>query len=281
MTMPYEEYNRKITDYGNGKIVIVAYHTPQLRLFGLQNLGGANELSEKSDEAQAERTKKQIHAIKRRIKGYALVNDFRWFATLTIDPKKIDSLNYEVSKTILLKWCRYMRDRYGKFNYLIVPELHKSGAMHFHSLLGDIPAKFNEAIYAKTKKPLIRNGRQIYNLADWDYGFSDCERISNPERTASYITKYVTKDLMNNKNMFGKKRYFVSQGLKKPEVTFEMSNNEDLKKFTPNYGIIDTDEQGRNYIDKGLYRLSRDKMGHFNQESKDYLFKGKNKEMRD
>ncbi|QHS02487.1 rolling circle replication-associated protein [Pediococcus acidilactici] len=275
------EYNRKITDYGNGKVEIVAYHKPQQRLIGMSHRGGLNEKSEISDQAQLERTKKQIYDIKRRIKGYALANDFMWFGTLTINPKKGDRFNYDVAKSMLLKWCRWMRDRYGKFEYLIVPELHKSGAVHFHSLLGDIPAQFNEAKNPKTDKLLIRNGRQIYNLKDWKNGFSDCEKIVDPDRTASYITKYITKDLMNSKEMFAKKRYFNSQGLKKPKVKLELTDNSDLKNFTPNFGVVDIDEYGKNYVDKGIYRLSHDKQGDFYQDDKNYIFKSKNKKVSD
>ena len=37
-----------------------------------------------------------------------------------------------------------MRDRHGQFSYLLIPELHKSGAVHFHGLLGNVPADFVE-----------------------------------------------------------------------------------------------------------------------------------------
>lgn len=274
--MELKEYTRKTTDFGNGMLEVVTYNQVQTRLIGINHLGGATDKSEISDEAQKARTKKQMHAIKRKIRGYALANPFEWFITLTIDPKEFNSLNYEAAKTLILKWCRWMRDRYEKFDYLIIPELHKSGAVHFHGLLGNVPASFVEANHPKTGQSIIRNGRQIYNLDDWKYGFSDCEKIISRERTASYMTKYITKELMTDKSMFCKKRYFNSKGLKKPEVTLDLIDNNDLSNFTPNFGVIETDKLGNNQLAKGVYNLIVDKKtGKINQISDKYLLVAK------
>ena len=269
----FEEYNRKTVDFGNGRIEVVAYHSPQLKYLG-NNRRSALPTKKPvlSDEAQEERTRKQVYAIRRRIKWYALSNDFRWFVTLTFDPEKIDSFNFEIAKKAILKWCRLMRDRYKRFDYIIIPELHQSGAVHFHGLLGDVSANFVEATHPRTGKPLVRHDRQVYNLTDWEYGFSDCEQIESPERAASYITKYVTTALLTNKEMYNKKRYFNSQGLHKPDVSYAMEDNEELKDFTPNFGVIDTDSTGKNFIDKGIYNLNRDsETGEFTQSDTDYL----------
>ncbi len=144
-------YNRRTTDYGNGKIEIVSYYFPRPRYIERGKPPSDRE-AETTDKAQEGRTHKQIHAIRRRIKGYAFSNDFRWFVTLTFNPEKVDSFDYETAKTTLLKWCRKMRDRHEKFDYLIIPELHKSGAVHFHGLLGDIPNCFKEAANPKKRE---------------------------------------------------------------------------------------------------------------------------------
>lgn len=271
----YEIYNRRTTDYGNGKIEIAAYHCPRFRHMGSVGTPSGRE-TETSDKAQEERTKRQVYAIRRRIKGYAFSNNFRWFVTLTFNPEKVDSLDYETAKNTLLKWCRRMRDRYKQFDYLMIPELHKSGAVHFHGLLGDIPASFVEAANPKNGKTIIRQGRQVFNLTDWEYGFSDCEEIESPERAASYITKYVTTALLADKKMYNKKRYFNSQGLKKPAVTFGMNDNADLDGFTPNFGVIETGMDGRNIINIGIYNLEEDqKTGALSQTDTSYFISAK------
>ncbi|MGO0154613.1 rolling circle replication-associated protein [Leuconostoc mesenteroides] len=274
--MDLKEYTRKTTDFGNGMLEVVTYNRVQTRLTGVSHLGGATDKSEISDEAQTARTKKQTYAIKRKIRGYALANPFEWFVTLTIDPQKDNSFDYEIAKISLLKWCRWMRNKYEKFDYLVIPELHKSGAVHFHGLLGDISANFIEAKNPKTGKSIIRNERQVYNLNDWKHGFSDCEKIISRERTASYITKYITKELMTDKSMFRKNRYFNSTGLKKPEVTLEIDDNSDLISFIPNFGVIETDKLGNNHLEKGIYNLTIDKdTGTINQTSDSYLLVAK------
>lgn len=271
----YEEYNRRTTDYGNGRIEVAAYHFPKLRYVGSGRTPSGRE-AETSDQAQEERTRQQMYAIRRKIKGYAFSNDFRWFVTLTFDPKKVDSADYETAKNTLLKWCRKMRDRHRQFAYLMIPELHKSGAVHFHGLLGDIPAKFEEAANSKTGMPLIRHGRQVYNLTEWKYGFSDCEEIESPERAASYITKYVTSALLTDKQMYHKKRYFNSQGLAKPVVAYSMSDNADLDSFTPNFGVVETDEDGINHLEIGIYNLAKNQeTGALSQTDESYLITAK------
>lgn len=276
-----KEYNRRTTDYGNGRIEVVTYHCPRFRNTGSRIIPDNRE-DETTDQAQEERTRQQMYAIRRKIKGYALSNDFHWFVTLTFDPKKIDSFHYETAKDTLLKWCRKMRDecreKNKSFDYLMIPELHKSGAVHFHGLLGDIPAKFEKAVNPKTGMPLIRHDRQVYNLTKWKSGFSDCEEIESPERAASYITKYVTSALLTDKQMYQKKRYFNSQGLAKPDVSYSMNDNDnaDLNRFTPNFGVVETDENGTNYLEVGIYNLVKDKeTGALSQTDTDYLITAK------
>lgn len=254
-----EEYNRKTVDYGNGQIEIVAYHNEKVKRVNIElSSSGRKKQPKLTDEAQEKRTSQQVHAIRRRIKGYALMNDFKWFVTLTFNLDKINSFDFTLVKKELLKWCRRMRDRYGKFDYLLIPELHKSGAVHFHGLLGNVPADFMEALNPKTRKTVMRHDRQVYNLIDWEYGFSDCEMIESPEKAASYITKYVTTALLTDKKMYQQKRYYNSQGLKKPAITFELADNTELEKFTPNFGLVETDSNGKNIVDIGIYKLTTD-----------------------
>lgn len=272
-------YNRRTTDYGNGRIEVAAYHTPRLRCAESDRTPSGTRAGT-TDQEQEERTRRQVYAIRRRIKGYALSNDFHWFLTLTFNPEKVDSADYETAKNTLLKWCRKMRDkcreRDKRFDYLMIPELHKSGAVHFHGLLGDIPANFEEAKNSKTGKPLIRHGRQVYNLTEWEYGFTDCEKIESPEKAASYITKYVTSALLTDRQMYQKKRYFNSQGLARPAVAYGMSDNADLEGFTPNFGVVGTDKDGMNHLEVGIYNLAKNqKTGALSQTDESYLITAK------
>lgn len=82
----------------------------------------------------------------------------------------------------------------------------------------------------------------------------------------------MTAALLTDKKMYNKKRYFNSQGLAKPDVTFGMNDNTDLDSFTPNFGVIETDEDGRNVIETGIYNLTADlETGALSQTDTDYL----------
>lgn len=60
----------------------------------------------------------------------ALANDFRWFVTLTLAPDKVD--RYDAGEVVrkLSQWCNNQVKRRG-LKYVLVPERHKDGALHF------------------------------------------------------------------------------------------------------------------------------------------------------
>ena len=103
------------------------------------------------------------------------------------------------------------------FQYVLIPELYKDGAIHFHGLcnFGDI--RIVRAVNPKTGLPLSTGrGQPIFNMLDWKLGFSTCIPIDeNYERTCNYLTKYITKD---TDKILGK-WYLSSRNLiKKPEI---------------------------------------------------------------
>lgn len=80
---------------------------------------------------------------------------------------------------------------------------------------------------------------------------------------------------MTDKEMFRKKRYFNSKGLKKPKIDYINAETDNLKKFIPNFGIVETDENGNNVLDKVIYKLEQDSTGQLVQKTNDYLIKAK------
>lgn len=91
------------------------------------------------------------------------------------------SHDIEVCKEAVTRWlkrCRYHLTQKGghEFRYLVVPERHKSGAWHVHSLMhSDTDLRY-------------RTYREC-----WDDGFSYA-RVGD-QNSASYVTKYVSKTL--------------------------------------------------------------------------------------
>lgn len=148
---------------------------------------------------------------KNMIYDYARSNDFEWFVTMTFNPEKVDSFDYSACSRKLSDWIKNVRRRYSPdIRYLFVPELHKSGRYHFHGLLGEIGTL-----------PLVDSGKRdhdqvIYNIDNYKLGFTTATKILDKQRTATYIGKYITKELSGH--IRGKKRYWNSKNLMTPKI---------------------------------------------------------------
>ena len=84
--------------------------------------------------------------------------------------------------------------------YITVPEFQKRGAVHYHLLMNC---------------PYI-DSTVLFRL--WGQGFVKINRIDNVDNIGAYITKYMTKDTLDER-LAGVKCYFMSHNLKKPEET--------------------------------------------------------------
>lgn len=179
---------------------------------------------------------------KSKVKDIALLNNFEYFFTWTLDPSKIDRYDADTVKKKVFDFLKNMVKRKG-FAYVIVPELHKDGAIHFHGLCKLGSLRIVPAANAHTGEVLTtERGQIIYNMQDWKLGFSTCIPIDeNYESACNYIAKYLTKGNDSTTNpthkIFGK-WYLASRNLRKtPDiylehgVTFEefMQENPDCK----------------------------------------------------
>jgi len=126
----------------------------------------------------------------------------------------------EFQKKRLSKWIHNYRNKYKKFKYLLVPELHKNGALHFHGVFYDFP---DEHLVKATNRKTNRKLNNTYNIKDFQLGFTKIQKIKSKRKVSSYIKKYITKDMIT---FNGKKRYWHSTGLKQPKYTYnELTQN--------------------------------------------------------
>ena len=175
---------------------------------------------EKTEEEKEYEKLKNLWRIKTKIKDYILSNDFNYFWTLTF---KDDRYDYDLAFKKMGKWLEKMRKKYGKFDYIMIPELHKDGAIHFHGVTGGLNALIVDA-------GVKHKGAKVYNCLEWEHGFTTLTKIRDKEKTASYVTKYVTKEMQNSIVEKGKKKYWCSRGLRKPDITFtDLNLTPDLK----------------------------------------------------
>lgn len=152
-----------------------------------------------------------VRRTKSTIQDIVLCNDFDLFCTFTFDPNKIDRFNYHACSSAMRRWFSHQRERslkYGReLKYLVIPEQHKSGAYHFHALMSG---------YSSTLKDTglkTYSMRPIYNITSFRLGFTTAVKIDEKAGVSTYITKYISKAFVKT---FNGKRFFCSQGLKRP-----------------------------------------------------------------
>lgn len=169
-----------------------------------------------SSETNQERS---IRRTQKRISDYVLCNLFELFVTFTFgeDRQNIDKKRQQMSD-----WLRNQRKRNGKFDYLIIPELHKDGeSLHFHALFYGYLGLIEKAINPKTGELITQNKRPVYVLPEYTLGFTNAKAISSSAadqtRVACYIKKYITKDMPTFKN---RQRYWASKNLRLPKIEY-------------------------------------------------------------
>ena len=160
---------------------------------------------------------------------------FDYFITLTFDFKKGEEYSHEKAIQKLEKWIDNQKHQNKNMSYILVPEFHQSGRLHFHGLVGNVPKwQLSIAINPHTNKPIKKNGIQIYNLDNYKIGFTTISKIKSREKVTFYISKYATKELITLKN---KKSYWYSRNLKKPTTELNYIDTT-LKEFFNDKNII-------------------------------------------
>ncbi|MBR5185663.1 MAG: hypothetical protein IKW19_05130, partial [Akkermansia sp.] len=149
----------------------------------VQPLPSPREKGKKSEGADMDRSMRRARAKLRRL---ALANGFDFFVTLTLDPAKIDRYDGAAVTRALNQWTDNMVRRHG-LRYILVPERHQDGAYHFHGFMsGDGLKAINSGI--------CWDGRPVYNLPQWKYGFTTAQRLYGDYHAAvGYCCKYIGK----------------------------------------------------------------------------------------
>lgn len=144
--------------------------------------------------------------------------DFDYFFTGTFNPKKWNRKNFSELKGSFTRWLR----RRG-IKYILIPEPHKDGSIHFHGFFNKTIEPYLAEFDLSQKLPKritdgIKDGRKIYNCPDYAkmFGWVSIEKIRSLEACAVYVSKYVSKSFDNDEARFSYHRYFCSIGLKRP-----------------------------------------------------------------
>jgi len=169
-----------------------------------------NHNAGKSDSNQ-DFLQKSIDRTHSRVRDYILCNDFQWFFTLTINPDICDRHDDSSVRKVLKSYFDNIR-RHNSLEYILVPERHKTGALHFHGLI-----KTTQSLDPTGRKD--RSGRKRYqcSTALRMLGWNDWTEVGSKDALSQYVRKYITKNMITDPY---KKRYYVSRNLKKPEIHY-------------------------------------------------------------
>lgn len=146
--------------------------------------------------------------------------DMEYFVTLTLDKSKVDRYDYSEQQKVMRAWLSNRVQRCG-LKYVVVPEFHGDGAIHYHGVFNDVLALKDSGTLsvaggaprrprgAAERRKMLEDGAQVvYNLPEWKLGFSTVIQFYGERgRAVSYVCKYIGK---NSEKIGG--RYYLSGG---------------------------------------------------------------------
>ena len=192
------EYGTKVIKSGN-VLDVYEYKIPIKYGFTGGKGGRKKEGSTKKEEVEINRVT-SLNRARKTLRGIvnSNVEKYSKFLTLTFaeNIQDIQSANREFSKFI-------MRLNYNlkiKVLYSAVIEFQKRGAIHYHVILYNVPQKLDMKVLGEL----------------WGNGFVKVNKIDHVDNVGAYMCKYMTK-CDDEEKLRGKKLYFNSRGLKKPE----------------------------------------------------------------
>lgn len=165
-----------------------------------------------------------------KVREIALCTQFKYFVTLTLDAARVDRYDMTVIMRKVNAWLDNNVRRHG-LAYVLVPELHKDGAVHFHGFFnGALPVVDSGTLSVpgakKPRKPrsaaqraewLASGGHIVYNLPGWSLGFSTAiELYGGYAAAVGYVCKYVRKQ----QSKIGGRWYYSGGNFGSPKVSY-------------------------------------------------------------
>lgn len=140
----------------------------------------------------------------------ALSNDWQYFITLTLDPKKYDRFDLpKFHKDLSIFFKRLNRQRDSKIKYLLVPEKHSNNAWHIHGLVSGL---------CRSDVSINSNGFLQFDAYSNQFGFCSLSCINSSVAVAFYVSKHISKQIQNGVTEIGSHLYYCSRGLKRGEL---------------------------------------------------------------
>lgn len=180
------------------------------------------------EEKAADNLQRSRRRARSAVADLARSNPLDYFVTLTVDASILDRYDPAAVFAKLHTWLDNRVRRDGLL-YVLIPELHKDGAIHFHALVNDALALVDSGTLippegGRPRRPrsaqqraewLAAGGVIVYNLPGWKYGFSTAMKLHGDRAAAiGYVTKYITK----TQQKIGGRWYYSGGRLQRPDV---------------------------------------------------------------
>lgn len=152
---------------------------------------------------------------KNTVREICLCNNWEYFVTLTFD-KRWDRYDLQARVKELMQYIQNLNKSGYNIKYVLIPEFHEDGAVHFHGLMSGIPVADRPPYWPKTVNR--KSDGTYYDhcpLFSDRYGFSSVDVIGDRIACGFYVSKYITKSLADNADMKGIHTYYRSKGLQR------------------------------------------------------------------
>lgn len=178
------------------------------------------EYFEFADEMRKRKNARDSHRrTLNKIHDLARCENWTMFYTLTFSEDVVDRQDFGACMKKARKWFDNLRQRKANdLKYLLIPELHKDKvSWHIHGLVCN-----DEGVSYVDSGKKDKDGRTIYNVEKYKFGWSTATKIDDSKRVSSYVLKYITKELCERS--LGQRRYFRSNNLQEPTIETYLSS---------------------------------------------------------
>lgn len=194
-----------------------------------------------------------------KLRDIALCTPFRYFVTLTLSPDQID--RYDIGAVVgrMRTWLDNRVRRNG-LSYVLVPELHKDGAVHFHGFFNSADVGLIDSGtldmdgWRAPRKPrsqkererfLADGARVVYNIGDWSFGFTTAIEIyGNYAAAVGYCCKYLGKQ----STKIGGRWYYSGGRLGSPDVEYSDEDYWTIRERYPDAYAFDVVEANAAFV---------------------------------
>jgi hypothetical protein len=205
-----------------GKDFLLSFHPRKKNEIEIKRV-----IEELTEEA---RRSKNMKAKKNKIIDLINSNAYQWhdnkgkiyipiFTTLTFAENitDLDFANNEFKKFIKRLGYEIKGQKYSFLKYIAVVEFQERGAIHYHIIFFNLP--YMENIYDRFREL-------------WTHGSSNIKAVRSIRNIGFYLAKYLTKSGDSDRLEF-RKHYFVSNGLKKPDIIWLEEVIDMIKNIIP------------------------------------------------